>query len=101
MNYGNGFSFQNAARTVRTAQQMVLKSVTTELAKYVPSDTKRLSVRGRLTVCLFMYLFINKLTLGSVWKYILSGADVHSPRSTFLRLLAQMDSDLPNGDDKN
>ena len=45
-----------------------------------------------------LYLYINTLTLGAIWQHLLQGADIHSPLSTFLRLLAPVASDLPTGE---
>ena len=47
---------------------------------------------------ILLILYINTLTLGEVWQYLLSGADIDSPLSKFLRLLGPMASDLPIGD---
>lgn len=38
------------------------------------------------------------LTLGAVREYLVRGAEVHLPVSTFLRLLGPLASDLPIGD---
>ena len=48
--------------------------------------------------CYYYYLYINTLTLGEVWQYLLPGADLHSPLSMFLRLLILVASDLTIGD---
>ena len=44
-------------------------------------------------------LYNNTLTLEAVWLYLFPGAEIHSPLSMFLRLLAPVASDLPIGND--
>ena len=44
-------------------------------------------------------LFINRLTLGEVWQYLLLGTHTLAPRSTFLCLIAPVASNLPIGNE--
>ena len=74
------------------------KIVGLSISQWLPCPLAIWNVLFGMAVLLNLNLYINTQTLGSVWRYLLPGYDVHSPLSMFLRLLRSLASDLPIGD---
>ena len=63
-----------------------------------PSSIRKIDIHTDRDNHKLLNLYMNTLTLGAVWQYLLPGTDTHAPLSTFFRLIEQVASDFPSGE---